>query len=108
MCATSWAWISPAACRCRELRDDTKQQIARIIAAWDEALDDLWKSGGFLFGQFSIADCMYAPVVSRFVTYGVTVPERVKAYMDRIRALPGMQDWWRHRRRKSKPASLER
>ena len=50
-------------------------------------------AGGFLFGRFSIADCMYAPVVSRFTTYGVSVSAPVKDYMARVWALPGMQAW---------------
>jgi glutathione S-transferase len=74
-----------------ELRDDTRAQVARIITSWQEALAT-WK-GEFLFGAFSIADCMYAPVVSRFVTYGVAVPPPVQGYMDRVMALPAMQDW---------------
>ena len=36
---------------------------------------------------------MYAPVVSRFVTYGVDVPPPVKAYMEKVMALPAMRDW---------------
>ena len=36
---------------------------------------------------------MYAPVVSRFETYGVEVPQPVRAYMDRVLALPAMQEW---------------
>jgi glutathione S-transferase len=75
------------------LHDQTKGQIARIIAAWSEALDQHANSGGFLFGRFSVADCMYAPVVSRFTTYGIEVPEVVRAYMERMMALPAMRDW---------------
>ena len=78
-----------------ELRDATKDQVARIIDAWTGALEQHGMDGGFLFGRFSIADCMYAPVVSRFTTYGVAVPDIVKAYMDRIWALPAMQEWKR-------------
>jgi glutathione S-transferase len=44
-------------------------------------------------GFFSIADCMYAPVVSRFRTYGIETPAVISAYMDRMSALPAMQDW---------------
>ena len=76
-----------------ELRDTTKAQISRIIAAWTEALERHGSGGGFLFGRFSIADCMYAPVVSRFRSYGVEVPAIVQRYCDRIWALPGMRDW---------------
>jgi len=78
-----------------ELREATKQQIARIIEAWSGALAVYGKDGGFLFGPLSIADCMYAPVVSRFETYGVKVPPAVRAYMDRIMALPAMHEWRR-------------
>ncbi len=74
-----------------ELRDDTKIQLARILDAWQSALATY--KGDFLFGHFTIADCMYAPVVSRFETYGVSVPAPVRAYMDRILALPAMQEW---------------
>jgi glutathione S-transferase len=73
------------------LREETKAQIARIQEAWDEALAR--HDGAFLFGGFSIADCMYAPVVSRFATYGVALPPRLQAYADRMMALPAMQDW---------------
>jgi glutathione S-transferase len=74
-----------------ELRPETQIQIARIITAWDEALAA--QGGDFLFGKFSVADCMYAPVVSRFTTYDVAVPPRVNVYMEKIWALPGMQNW---------------
>jgi glutathione S-transferase len=73
------------------LRDDTRREIARILAAWEAALKT--HKGPFLFGRFSIADAMYAPVVSRFETYGVNVGKTVRAYMDKVLALPGMQDW---------------
>jgi glutathione S-transferase len=76
-----------------DLRDATRTQIARIIGAWSEALAQHGSEGRYLFGGFSIADCMYAPVVSRFVTYGIAVPAYVKSYMDRIMALPAMKDW---------------
>jgi glutathione S-transferase len=74
-----------------ELRDDTKTQLARIIDAWQSALESC--KGDFLFGSLSVADCMYAPVVSRFETYGVEVPASVRAYMNRVLALPAMQEW---------------
>lgn len=77
------------------LRDDTRSQIARIILAWSYALDGHAGDGGFLFGRFSVADCMYAPVVSRFSTYGVEVPAPVQIYMERVMALPGFLDWGR-------------
>ena len=74
-----------------ELREDTQKQIARILEAWEGALATY--KGDFLFGTLSVADCMYAPVVSRFDTYGVEVSAAVHAYMDRVLALPAMQEW---------------
>ena len=74
-----------------KLRDATKDQVARILEAWSHALAH--HKGGFLFGRFSVADCMYAPVVSRFLTYGVELPKDVVAYCERMMSLPAMQDW---------------
>ena len=74
-----------------DLRPQTQEQIERILGSWEAALAE--HTGGFLFGRFSIADCMYAPVVSRFTTYGVQVSAPVKDYMARVWALPGMQAW---------------
>ena len=79
--------------RCPICATPPSAQLARIIDAWSSALERFGKDGGYLFGGFSVADCMYAPVVSRFVTYGVNVPAIVKAYMDRVMALPSMRDW---------------
>lgn len=76
-----------------ELREETKREIARILDAWEAALKQ--HKGPFLFGRFSVADAMYAPVVSRFVTYGVKTSKPVSAYMARVMALPGMVAWGR-------------
>jgi glutathione S-transferase len=74
-----------------ELREATQHNIARILEAWESALATY--QGDFLFGRLSVADCMYAPVVSRFETFGVAVPAPVRGYMDRMLALPAMQEW---------------
>jgi glutathione S-transferase len=74
-----------------ELRDETRQQIARVIESWSQALD--MYGDEFLFGRLSVADCMYAPVASRFVTYGVELPGAIAAYVARIMALPAMREW---------------
>lgn len=74
--------------------DDTVQgEIRRIQEAWHSALSRYGTEGGFLFGRFSIADCMYAPVVSRFQTYAVPMSDDVKGYATRVMALPAMQEW---------------
>jgi glutathione S-transferase len=65
--------------------------IERIVALWTAALD---ASGGpMLFGEFCIADAFHAPVVTRFVTYGVALPPLLTAYSDRVLALPPMKAW---------------
>ncbi len=76
-----------------ELRETTREEIARILELWKSALAQ--NKGPFLFGRFSIADVMYAPVASRFVTYGVKTPAAAKTYVNRVMALPAMRAWAR-------------
>ncbi|MGH6878362.1 MAG: glutathione S-transferase C-terminal domain-containing protein [Rhizomicrobium sp.] len=59
----------------------------------DSALSGFGGAGGYLFGSFTIADCMYAPVVSRFRTYGIALDPALDAYCSRIMDLPAMRDW---------------
>jgi glutathione S-transferase len=70
--------------------DDVAADIARIQAVWAECLA---AGGPLLFGGFSIADAFYAPVVTRFATYGVALSPQLAAYSDRILDLPAMQQW---------------
>jgi glutathione S-transferase len=72
-------------------REDVAADVARIRALWFDAL--MQSSGPLLFGEFSIADAFYAPVVMRFITYGVELAPALAAYRDRIVALPPMQQW---------------
>jgi len=65
--------------------------IDRIRAIWTECLGAY--GGPFLFGEISIADAMYAPVVSRFRTYDVKLAPNLQAYADRIWDLPALQEW---------------
>ena len=69
------------------------EDIARIKAIWEECLDRFGATGPFLFGGFSIADAMYAPVVSRFHTYGVEFTGRADAYSRTILDLPAFRQW---------------
>lgn len=68
-------------------------EIERIAAMWSEWRSRYGASDPFLFGQFSIADAMYAPVVLRFRTYEVELPPEARAYADAILALPALQEW---------------
>jgi glutathione S-transferase len=76
------------------LGDAVRADIEEIVGYWQDALGARDRNGDFLFGAFSIADCMYAPVVSRFRTYGIALPPLLQQYCERMWALPAMQDWF--------------
>ena len=76
-----------------ELSDETKGDIVRILGLWAEARARFGKGGPFLFGTFSAADIFYAPVVTRFVTYGIGVPGFAQAYMQSVWEHDWMQAW---------------
>jgi len=66
--------------------------IDRIVVIWRECLQTY--KGPYLFGDtLTIADAMFAPVVTRFHTYGIMLDPVCQAYSDRIMALPEMQEW---------------
>ncbi|MBA4796630.1 MAG: glutathione S-transferase family protein [Rhizobiales bacterium] len=74
-----------------ELPDSVMADVARIEAIWREMRQ---RSGGpFLFGDFSAADAMFAPVVNRFSTYDLTRDPETVAYMDAMRAHPAWRAW---------------
>lgn len=66
--------------------------INRIVQLFEDALQ---QSGGpWLFGHYSVADAMYAPVASRFHSYGITLPRLSRAYVDRVLDDPPMREWY--------------
>ena len=67
--------------------------IIRILSLWAEARARFGKGGPYLFGTFSAADIIYAPVVSRFITYGIGVPGFAVAYMEALWTHEWMQVW---------------
>lgn len=69
--------------------------IARIAALWESCRARFAGGGHFLFGAFSIADAMFAPVVWRFNTYAVDLPPRAAEWLQTMLALPAMQEWRR-------------
>jgi glutathione S-transferase len=73
---------------------EVSEEIARIIAVWNDCRSQYGKGGPFLFGRFSIADAMYAPVaVGRFRTYGVPLDDTSQAYVEAVWALPSVRKW---------------
>lgn len=71
------------------------RDVARVTAIWRDARDRFGGAGPFLFGAFSAADAMYAPVVSRFVTYSVPLDEVSGEYALAVLGLPSFEDWKR-------------
>jgi len=71
--------------------DAVRKDLARVEALWGEHLG---RSGGpYLFGEFSAADAMYAPLATRLRTYELPVSDMAGAYVEAIYALPAFQDW---------------
>lgn len=73
---------------------ETLRDIERILEIWRDCRARYEAGGDFLFGGFGIADAMYAPVVSRFRTYGVTLDGVEADYAEAVWQTPGMV-WWR-------------
>lgn len=70
-----------------------QQDVERIFQLWTECRARYGAGGPFLFGQFSNADAMFAPVVLRFVTYAVALPVDVATYCRAVRATEAMKSW---------------
>ncbi|WP_257165540.1 glutathione S-transferase family protein [Bradyrhizobium sp. SRS-191] len=79
--------------RAVELSADAKANIARIEDIWRDCRSRHGAGGPFLFGRFSGADAMFAPVVTRFHTFAVPVAADTKAYMDAMTAMPAFAAW---------------
>jgi glutathione S-transferase len=71
----------------------SEKDITRVRQIWNDCRSQFGEGGEFLLGEFSIADAVYAPVVLRFVTYGVEVNSVGQAYMDSMMKLPALQAW---------------
>lgn len=74
------------------MESGVQEDIDRITAIWRECRQNA-VDGDLLFGKFTIADAMFAPVVSRFITYGVKLDPVAAAYVEAIWSLPAMQEW---------------
>jgi glutathione S-transferase len=67
--------------------------IARVCEIWRAMRAEFGADGPFLFGRFSAADAMFAPVATRFRTYAIDVGPGERAYMDSVLALPALAEW---------------
>ncbi|MDR0578908.1 MAG: glutathione S-transferase family protein [Candidatus Accumulibacter sp.] len=72
---------------------EVEADVARIVSMWQDCRQRHGQKGPFLFGGFTNADAMYAPVVFRFLTYHVDLPEASRQWVETMAALPAMQEW---------------
>ena len=75
------------------LPDELTVEIDRLIAIWSDCHRQFSGDNGWLFGSFSVADAMFAPVVLRFRTYGVNLPDSATHYPQRLLQSEAMQEW---------------
>jgi glutathione S-transferase len=75
------------------LSADARANVARIEQIWVECRERHSRLGPFLFGKFSAADAMFAPVVHRFRTYAIEVAPQAQAYMDTMMVQPAFAEW---------------
>lgn len=83
-------WLPP---KPRPQSDEVMADVARIETLWADCRARYGEGGPFLFGAFTAADAMYAPVVSRFHVYGIPASASSRAYMDAMMALPAWREW---------------
>jgi glutathione S-transferase len=78
----------------KPLEGAAAKQANRVAAIWRECRGSYGADGPFLFGDFTAADAMYAPMVTRFDTYGGVLEEDVRRYVDAVLATPAMRRWY--------------
>ena len=88
-CSMNIRRIYPAA----ELAPDVQADVIRIMQIWAEARARFGGEGDYLFGDWSAADMMFAPVVTRFITYSIALPRFAIPYCQAVISHPHMQEW---------------
>ncbi|OGX27687.1 MAG: glutathione S-transferase [Omnitrophica WOR_2 bacterium RIFCSPHIGHO2_01_FULL_48_9] len=76
-----------------ELTPEVKADVARLSALWEDCRKRFGQGGDFLFGTFSIADAMYAPVIWRIKTYALPISGAAQKYCAAMLDLPAMKEW---------------
>lgn len=77
----------------KELSGPVRDEINRILQLWAQARARFGGTGDYLFGDWCAADIMFAPVVTRFITYGVRVPPFAGTYMKAVLSYPHVTEW---------------
>ena len=80
---------------------DSQRDIDRVEKIWTSCRSRFGGSGPLLFGRFSVADAYYAPVVTRFQTYAVSLPAPAQAYCDAVLSLRAVREWMEAARRET-------
>src|SRR5688500_15798297 len=76
-----------------KLTEEVRAEIVRILELWAQARARHGGGGPYPLGTFGAVDIMFAPVVTRFVTYSVPVPRCAAAYMEAMLSQPWMREW---------------
>jgi glutathione S-transferase len=79
--------------RAKEVSEPVREEVDRVLQLWAQARARWGGTGDFLFGEWCAADMMYAPVVTRFITYGIKVPNFAGAYMKCVLSQPHVAEW---------------
>jgi glutathione S-transferase len=77
----------------KPISDPVRDEIDRIMQLWAQARARFGGTGDFLFGDWCAADMMFAPVVTRFITYGVGLPSFARVYMKAVLSQPHVSEW---------------
>jgi glutathione S-transferase len=72
---------------------DVQKDIDRIVAIWQDCRSRFGGGGSMLFGAFGVADAMFAPVATRFMTYAVALPSVAQDYADAVLGLAAVREW---------------
>jgi glutathione S-transferase len=76
-----------------ELKADAVEEVERVLEIWETCRSAYGKGGPWLFGEFTAADAMYAPVALRFNTYGIEPGGRPKAYVETVLSDVYVREW---------------
>lgn len=79
--------------RIRTLTGEAESDVMRVLEIWSSCRREFGSRGEWLFGDFSAADAMFAPVVIRFSGYGIRCDERGSAYVESVLGHPALQEW---------------
>ena len=77
----------------KKISEPVREEINRILQLWAQARARYGGTGDFLFNEWCAADMMFAPVVTRFITYGVKVPPFAGQYVKAVLSHPDVNDW---------------